>query len=293
MPNDFESYLKQLQQLEQSDNCSALYSFCTLNGPVLSYFKGIWGPLQSILQSSQVDTGIINEIKPILVHLSDIKDTYESLKSNASKDCKEEILQFQKQIDSITVSTYSSVAAKLKTLENKNRLALRTPSLPKKSPSTSAVKWADAKERILRGEMSSLEDIALAEEHVTEGATLSFFKSLASKTKKASVLNSIYVSAKRALSSGQWADMLWALVRSGVSYDRKEDAVLDLLYRTEDPNSLSELGRYCYTEKTRSVYNSKFKAVNKKAGGGRGAGKVLLIIVIIAAVIAIFFSMFV
>lgn len=293
MANNFDSYLKQLQELEQSDNRAALYSFCSLNEPILSYFKGIWGPLQSILQSSNVDTGIINEIKPILVHLSEIKDAYESLKSNASKDYKNEIIQFQKQIDSITVSTYSGVAAKLKTLENKNRLALNSPSTPKKSPTNSALKWANAKDRILRGEISTLEDISLAEEHLAEGTTLSFFKSLASKTKNASVLNNVYVYAKRALSSGQWADMLWTLVRTGVSYDRKEDAVLDLLYRTDDPNSLSELGRYCYTERTRSVYNSKCEAVNKKSGGGRGAGKTLLVLVIIGIAIAIFFGMFV
>lgn len=285
MEDAFDSYIKQLQQLEQSENRASLYSFCSLNEPVLSYFKSIWGPLQSILQSSQVDTGIIDEVKPILAILSEIRDIYESLKSNPAKSCLDEIIHFQKQIDTLTVSTCSGVLLKLQEIDTKNRLALKTARSPKSPTSTSS--WANEKDRILRGEISSAADITLAEEHIAEGTSLLFFKSLASKTRKASVLNNVYVYAKKELSAGQWVDMLWALVRTRVSFDKKEDAVLDLLYRTDDPNSLSELEHYCNTDRTRSVYKSK----SKKSKGGSGAGWVFLVLVIIA--IAVFFTMFV
>ena len=300
MADNFESYLKQLQEIEQSDNRATLYTFCSLNEPVLSYFKGIWGPLQNILQSSQVDTGIIKDIRPALVHLSDIKDRFESIRSNIASDCHDEVLQFQKQIDAITVYSYGGVDSRLKELEEKNRQGLLKDARNKKKAesgrstktSTGASTWDEVKDRILKGQMSSSEDIALAEEHIAEGATLSFFKSLASKTRKTDVLDNVYIYAQKALGTGQWVDLLWTLVRTGIPFDKKEAALLDLIDRTDDPNALTELGNYCDTERSRSFFNRKYKSVVKQSGGGSNASKVLTVIGIIIICLSLFYRYF-
>ncbi len=285
MSNQFDSYINQLKELELSDNKATLSSFVILNKSVLSYFKGIWEPLQTILQSSHVDTNIINEIKPILFQLAEIKDTYESLKANACRECEDEILQFQKQIDIITVSTYSFSLAKLKELYEKNSKALKA-SASKKRSNESESRWANVRDWILRGELPSMEDIFLAEEHVSEGATLPFFKNLALKTKKANILNKIYTNAQEELSPEEWVELLWTLVRSGVSYDRKDDVLIELLNKTSERDSLLELGKYCNNDKTRSIYLSRLEATDKRDGSR--STKVLLIILFIAAVIAFF-----
>lgn len=134
MSNDFDSYLKQLQELEQSDNRAALYSFCSLNEPILSYFKSIWGPLQTILSSSHVDTSIINELKPILPQLSEVKEKYESLKSHTSNECRDEIIHFQTRIDALTVYTCEPTYRALLTLELKNQNAFLSPHVEEVQP---------------------------------------------------------------------------------------------------------------------------------------------------------------
>ena len=117
MPNSFDSYIKQLQELEQSDNRASLYSFCSLNEPILSYFKSIWGALQTILISPNVDSRVIDEIKPLLVRLSDIKDKYEFIKRNPFNNGRDDIKQFQFKIDSLTPATCNSVWNSLLELE--------------------------------------------------------------------------------------------------------------------------------------------------------------------------------
>ena len=134
MEDAFDSYIKKLNELEQAENRAALYSFCSLNEPVLSYFKSIWAPLQSILQSSQVDTEIIDEVKPMLVILSEIRDIYESLKSRPAKSCQDEIIHFQTRIDSLTVCTCDATYKALLTLESKNKNALLPPKVEEEGP---------------------------------------------------------------------------------------------------------------------------------------------------------------
>ncbi|MCQ2304362.1 MAG: hypothetical protein MJZ97_05135 [Bacteroidales bacterium] len=137
MQNRFDDYIRQMQNLEQSDNKNTLSSFCTLNKATLSYFKGIWEPLQTMLCSSNIDINFISKIESILGQLDDIKDRYESLKNNASREYKDDIKMFQKQIDSITYLNWTTVSSRLINLENNNRDALRTPSpspAPKPTP---------------------------------------------------------------------------------------------------------------------------------------------------------------
>lgn len=264
MQNDFDSYIKQLQELEQSDNKATLYSFCSLNEPILSYFKGIWNPLQAILCSSYVDTRIINEIKPILKDLSEIKDSYQSLKVNAKPEIKDEVLRFQEQIDAMTIYTYTSVVSKLHTLQQKNNAVV-----PKveKMPVSNEKYWNDNKERILRGDLSTLGDISLAEAHVSEGRSLFFFKSLAAATKQASVLDNIYSLSKIFFEGENLISILWCLVSSSVSFLKKEDAILDLLYRIDKVEDLNRIHRYCNTQRTIETYSRKSKALTSKPSG--------------------------
>ncbi len=135
MQNRFDDYLRQMQNLEQSDNKNTLSSFCTLNKATLSYFKGIWEPLQTMLCSSNIDINFISKIESILGQLDDIKDRYESLKNNASREYKDDIKMFQKQIDSITYLNWTTVSSRLKSLEDNNRKALLSSAAPKPAPS--------------------------------------------------------------------------------------------------------------------------------------------------------------
>ncbi len=135
MQNSFDDYIRQLQNLEQNDNRNALISFCTLNETTLSYFKGIWEPLQTMIRSSNIDINIISKIESILGQLDDIKYRYESLKNNASRDYKDDIKMFQKQIDSTTYLNWTTVSSRLKSLEDNNRKALLSSAAPKPAPS--------------------------------------------------------------------------------------------------------------------------------------------------------------
>lgn len=287
MATSFEEYIRQLRELEQSDNKAALHSFISLNEPVLSYFKGIWEPLQSILQSSNVDTGIIKELKPILVHLSEIKDAYNSLRVNSSRECRDEINQFQKQIDSITIPTYAAVLSKLQLLESKNRSALQR----EKSGGNDSDYWLKNKDRILSGQFSTTKDFSLAETHISEGRSLAFFNSLVTHSQKASSLNNVYVAAKNILQGGQLVDLLWSLVRSSISFGKKDDAILDLIYRADSSESLSRIESYCTSDRTLSAFKSKKSALDTKGGSSKGC----LVAFIIAAIVAtiVFFAVFV
>lgn len=117
MPRSFEEYIGQLKELEQADNRAALYSFCTLNEHVLSFFKGIWGPLQILLGSSSCGPEVIEELKPALSRLSEIRNKYEYLKLNAKVYCKEDIIRFQEEIDAMSVLTVNKVWEALLALE--------------------------------------------------------------------------------------------------------------------------------------------------------------------------------
>ena len=145
MQNRFDDYIRQMQDLEQSDNKNTLISFCTLNETTLSYFKGIWEPLQTMIRSSNIDINIISKIESILGQLDDIKDRYESLKNNASREYKDDIKMFQKQIDSTTYLNWTTTSSRLINLENNNRDALRTPSPSPASKPTSAPSQSPAK----------------------------------------------------------------------------------------------------------------------------------------------------
>lgn len=121
MPENFDSYIQRLKELEQAENKAALFSFCSLNESVLSYFKGVWEPLQLLINSSSgIDIGIISDVKKVLPELTDIQFRYNKLQSEANSHCKALIESFQDRIDSLNINNVQSVLRDLTDLEQKN-----------------------------------------------------------------------------------------------------------------------------------------------------------------------------
>lgn len=232
--NNFESYIQQLQNLEQSDNKAALSSFCILNQPVLSFFKNIWEPLQSILNAPIIDLEIISDVKLLLPELAQIKEEYEFLKKS-SVGQRDEVKSFQNKIDMLTSSTCHATLLELQQL--------------KKDLISSTNQQKDGANNVAGALMSgfkSQEEVLYAEKHLEESQDEAFFIQLINNTNKLSVLNRIYrhITKTFPASSKERINVLYALVRHKEYFERKSAAIRDLISFCKTKASLMELLNY-------------------------------------------------
>ena len=233
MSNDFDTYLSKLQKFEQDENRSTLSSFCTMNKTVLSYFKGIWEPINNVIKSSNVDAGIVADIKSALPVLSQLKDEFESLKDGVHGG-DDEVLRFQSRIDSLTCTTCHAVLHDLQTL--KSRMSRPDESGERINSGGS----------VMDGHFSSQEDLLFAEKHLEEGDNKSFFINLVNNTQKAGVLNRIFrhVSKNFPLNSKERKEIMYSLVRKDLSFERRHAAVAELIKSANTKVALMEFLNY-------------------------------------------------
>lgn len=290
MSNAFDTYLKQLSELEQSENRTALQSLCISEEPILSNFKSIWGALQILLQSTNIDAKIVEDIKSAVPIMYDVKASVDLLLQTPSKAHAEEIKCLQKEIDRLTLVGLNRFSKKIEDLSLKNKAALeaeecqrrREDDIRKLNDETRRKQQQKKKEeeeeerlrqaedekrnRIFAGQIVSANDLAYAELHVCEGTQYPFFKSLIRKTSNPEVLNNIYVVAQNNLKNHQLHYVMWELMVSKISFSKKEDAVIYLICRAKTVDSLTSIGYYCKTEKLKIMYENKRKALRSETG---------------------------
>lgn len=286
MADAFDSYIKKLSELEQADNRAALFSFCSLNEPLLSFFKGIWEPLQTILHSSNISPDVLSEVKGILPQLNAIKERYESLLKTSGIN-QDLVIKFKKQIDSITTTNYASVGIRLEELEKHIRTS-QSQSLERERKEIDSAYWQNNKNRILSGNFSASKDVALAEEHMSEGSSATFYLNLITYTNNAIILGNIYIAAKKLQIEERYAVML-KLINKGIPFDKKDDAVLDIIYNANSTQKLDSVKGYCITAKQKEMLNAKYRVLShiKIVSKQPGCLAFIIILVIVGSIFII------
>ena len=75
--DNFEDYLKQLQNLENSETTATLKAIRDINLATLSFFPEILGGIEKLIESGTAPQDVIEDIKRVLPVLSRSRSSYE------------------------------------------------------------------------------------------------------------------------------------------------------------------------------------------------------------------------
>lgn len=123
MVNDFESYIKQLQDLENAENVAQLKAIREMNENVLSFFPLIWESINKLISSRSISQDTINEIKKSISYLSTCRIIYWELSScERSQLYSQGIISLLAQKDMIGIIDAEVYERKLQEILDKNAI---------------------------------------------------------------------------------------------------------------------------------------------------------------------------
>ena len=131
MQNNFDDYIKQLQNLESSENIASLKSLRDMHSVVLLHFPAIMEGVNNLIASGSVPEGIINDIKEKIPVLSRCRKLHDELsaseKSHLYSSSIERLLQQKETVTLLEVEQYQSDLADLL---QKNDIQIKTEKNP-------------------------------------------------------------------------------------------------------------------------------------------------------------------